>query len=112
MRRIAEGAFHALTGEDKGAALDVITERLIPGRVREVRASTSRELAATLVLCMPIQEWSLRISDGWPEDEPEDVAGDAWGGRVDFGQPPLTAHAAPESAPIVRTGTEELHRSG
>lgn len=27
---------------------------------------------------MPIAEWSFKISDGWPDDPNDDVAGDAW----------------------------------
>ena len=90
------GAFVPLTGADKAAALDALTERLIAGRVAEVRASTTRELAATLVLQMPITRWSLRISDGWSEDHDDDIAGDAWAGRIDFGARPTTVRAAPD----------------
>ena len=94
------GRFEALDGDDKARALDVVVEKLIPGRGAEVRASTAKELAATLVLAMPIGEWSLKVSDGWPEDEPSDVAGDAWAGVV-----PLRLTAAePRPAPDLRPG--------
>jgi nitroimidazol reductase NimA-like FMN-containing flavoprotein (pyridoxamine 5'-phosphate oxidase superfamily) len=65
---------------EKARALDVVTDALIPGRVAELRASTAKELAATLILRMTVDEWSLKISDGWPEDEAPDVAGPAWAG--------------------------------
>ena len=85
------GRFTALTGPEKTAALDVLVEKLVPGRTAEVRATTGKELAATLVLALPIEQWSLRVSDKWPEDEPDDVAGDAWAGvvplEVRFGHP-------------------------
>lgn len=90
------GSFEQLTGAEKEAALDAVTERLIPGRRDEVRPSTPKELAATLVLAMPIAEWSLRISDGWPEDEADDIAGPAWAGKIDFGERPLEIQAAPD----------------
>ena len=94
------GRFTALDGAEKGPALDVIVDRLLPGRRAEVRASTSRELAATLVLALPIDEWSLRVSDKWPEDEPDDVAGDAWAGVV----PLRPSYGEPRPAPDLRPG--------
>src|SRR5262249_53339714 len=60
--------------------MDVITDALIPGRSAEVRASTGKELAAVLVLALPIAEWSLKVSEGWPDDPDDDVAGPAWAG--------------------------------
>jgi uncharacterized protein len=48
----------------KRRALDIITDALIPGRSAEVRASTAKELAAVLVLALPIAEWSLKVSEG------------------------------------------------
>ena len=73
------GQCQAITEPDaKRRALEVITDALIPGRSAEVRASTARELAAVLVLALPIAEWSLKVSKGWPDDPPGDVAGPAW----------------------------------
>jgi uncharacterized protein len=86
---------------DKPAALDLITDALLPGRVAELRRPTARELAATLVLSLPIEQWSLKISDRWPEDPPEDVAGPAWAGVV----PMATSYLAPLPAPDLRDGT-------
>jgi hypothetical protein len=94
------GRFTAVEGAEKAAVLDVVVEKLIPGRVEEVRRPTARELAATLVLTMPIETWSLRVSEQWPEDEPEDVAGDAWAGVV----PMTTTFGVPRPAPDLREG--------
>jgi nitroimidazol reductase NimA-like FMN-containing flavoprotein (pyridoxamine 5'-phosphate oxidase superfamily) len=85
---------------DKERALDLITERLIPGRSAEIRRPRKAELAATLVLVLPIVEWSLKISDGWPEDPDDDIAGDAWAGVV----PRVTSHGEPLPAPDLRPG--------
>ena len=60
----------------------MITERFIPGRLAEIRGTRKRELAATMVLSMPIRDWSLKISGGWPTDPPEDIEGGAWAGVV------------------------------
>lgn len=95
------GRFTPLDGADKERALDVVTERLLPGRVAELRRSTAKELAATLLLAMPITAWSLRVLDGFAEDPADDVAGPAWAGQLRFGAPPATPVPAPDLRPGV-----------
>lgn len=90
------GSFQRLEGERKSAALDVLTERLIRGRVAEVRRPMKKELAATLMLALPIREWSLRASDDWPDDTDDDVAGPAWAGQVRFGERTTQVLRAPD----------------
>ncbi len=90
----------ALAGGERERGLDLITEALLPGRTAEVRRPTGAELAATLVLAVPIVEWSLKVSAGWPDDPADDVAGDAWAGVV-----PLTgSYGPPRPAPDLRPG--------
>ena len=96
------GSCARLEGQEKLAALDVLTDRLIPGRTAEIRRPTAKELAATLVLALPISEWSLKVFDGWPEDPDSDVSGDVWAGIV----PMVTSYGAPVSAPDLRAGIE------
>jgi nitroimidazol reductase NimA-like FMN-containing flavoprotein (pyridoxamine 5'-phosphate oxidase superfamily) len=86
----------------KAAALDLVTEALLPGRTSEIRRPTPRELDATLVVELPIAEWSLKVSDGWPDDPPEDVAGDAWAGVV----PMTIIYSGPLPAPDLRAGID------
>jgi nitroimidazol reductase NimA-like FMN-containing flavoprotein (pyridoxamine 5'-phosphate oxidase superfamily) len=93
------GRFSPIEDERKREALDVLTDRLIPGRVAEVRPSTAKELAATILLSMPIETWSFRMLDDWPHDPPEDVAGEAWAGQVRYGPPPATVVSAPDLRP-------------
>jgi hypothetical protein len=81
-------------------ALELFTEAVLPGRVAELRPSTARELAATLVVALPIEQWSLKISTGWPDDPAEDVAGDAWAGVVRI----RTVHEPPVPAPDLGPG--------
>ena len=96
------GSCHALADDAKEEVLDLVTERLLPGRVAEVRRPTKAELAATQILALPIEDWSLRISDGWPEDGPDDMAGSAWAGVV-----PLTpGWGTPLPAPDLADGIE------
>jgi hypothetical protein len=90
------GSFRALDGDEKSDALDALTDKMIPGRTTEVRANSKKELAATLVLSMPLAEWSVRVSDYWPEDADDDLAGDAWAGQLRFGARPVTVLDAPD----------------
>jgi nitroimidazol reductase NimA-like FMN-containing flavoprotein (pyridoxamine 5'-phosphate oxidase superfamily) len=84
---------------DDRAALDRLTDALIPGRVGELRRPSAKELAATLVLRMTVAEWSLKVSDGWPEDGPDDVAGSAWAGVLPLKTGYREAIPAPDLAP-------------
>jgi nitroimidazol reductase NimA-like FMN-containing flavoprotein (pyridoxamine 5'-phosphate oxidase superfamily) len=94
------GTCRLLADADRLRAMDLITDALIPGRVAELRPHTDKEIAATQVLALPIDTWSLKVSDGWPEDPPEDVAGDAWAGVV----PLVTGYGQPRPAPDLRAG--------
>jgi nitroimidazol reductase NimA-like FMN-containing flavoprotein (pyridoxamine 5'-phosphate oxidase superfamily) len=96
------GACTVLDAGEKETVLDLVTERLLPGRVAEVRRPTKAELAATLVLSLPIDDWSLKVSAGWPEDEDDDVAGPAWAGVVPLRQ----VYDPPLGAPDLRAGID------
>jgi hypothetical protein len=96
------GTCTAMEGAAKTRSLDVLTDTLIPGRVAELRRPTRQELAATLILAMPIERWSLKVSEGWPEDPDSDVAGPAWAGVV----PMPTVYVDPQPAPDLRPGIE------
>jgi len=91
------GAFHAVGDADKEDCLQALTDTFIPGRSAELRPSTRRELAATVVLRLPIgpDNWSLKVAGGWPEDPEADVAAGGWAGVV----PIATTYGAPERAP-------------
>jgi hypothetical protein len=94
------GSCTVLGEDEKPRALELITERLIPGRTAEIRRPARQELAATLVLALPVTEWSLKISAGWPDDPADDVAGAAWAGVV----PLVVGHGAPIAAPDLAPG--------
>lgn len=98
--------FGRFTAVDAAAKTDYLTKLLdifIPGRSAELRGSSGKELAATLVLTMPItgDNWSLKVSDGWPEDGPDDVAAGGWAGVV----PVTMAYGEPLRAPDCDPGT-------
>jgi uncharacterized protein len=96
------GSCTRLADEEKGQALEVYLDRYLPGRTAEVRPSNKKELAATMVLVLPIDQWSVKTADGFPEDEPEDEAAGGWAGVV----PLRTVWEAPIPNPEVGLGID------
>ena len=94
------GSCSVVEKSEKSEILDRVTNALIPGRGDEVRPHAPKELAATLMLRMSIDEWTLKVSDGWPEDEESDVAGDSWAGVL----PIATRYTEALPAPDLREG--------
>jgi nitroimidazol reductase NimA-like FMN-containing flavoprotein (pyridoxamine 5'-phosphate oxidase superfamily) len=80
-----------VNGPAKIEALKVITDHLMPGRWDDARQPSKKELAATLVLALALDEASVKIRDGGPEDPPEDVELPVWAGEIPiverFGEP-------------------------
>ena len=68
--------------EERAAALEAFTERLIPGRWAEVRPPSRQELKGTRVLALPLDEASAKLRAGGPVDDEDDYALDAWAGTV------------------------------
>src|SRR5215467_7809414 len=68
--------------EEKLAALRTLSEHIIPGRWDEVRQPHERELKATSVLRVPIEEFSAKVRTGPPIDDEEDYSFPTWAGVV------------------------------
>jgi uncharacterized protein len=69
-------------GDEKVTALRALTEQLAPGRWDEARQPTAKELKATWILSLPLDEASAKVRTGPPEDEPEDLDLPVWAGVV------------------------------
>jgi hypothetical protein len=86
--------------DERRAALDVIVEGLVPGRISQPRAPrrpSEKELKATTVLALPLDELSVKVRDGNAIDEQEDYDLDVWAGVI-----PLTlAPGEPIPDPLV-----------
>jgi nitroimidazol reductase NimA-like FMN-containing flavoprotein (pyridoxamine 5'-phosphate oxidase superfamily) len=67
---------------EKRAFLAALVERSSPGRSRLVRPPNAKELAATRVLALPIEEASAKIRTGGPIDDAEDLAVPVWTGQL------------------------------
>ncbi len=66
--------------DERWQALRLITDHLIPGRWAVARQPTTKEMAATAVLSLPLTEASVKVRTGMPKDEPEDYDLDVWAG--------------------------------
>src|SRR5271169_7108952 len=67
---------------EKLAALRVLSEHILPGRWDDSRQPNERELKATSVLRVPIEEFSAKVRTGPPVDDAEDYAFPTWAGEV------------------------------
>ena len=76
------GQADLVSDDQKDAALDAISDAMIPGRVKEVRSSTKKELAATLIISLPLTETSVKISVNEVDDPEEDMNKGYWAGTV------------------------------
>jgi nitroimidazol reductase NimA-like FMN-containing flavoprotein (pyridoxamine 5'-phosphate oxidase superfamily) len=87
--------------DEKLAALEAFTEKLLPGRWAESRPPTPTELKATSILRMPIGEASAKIRTGGPDDgDTPDVELDVWAGHL----PLVVTALEPVPDPSLRPG--------
>lgn len=94
------GSCTLVTQEDeKWAALDVLTDHLFPGRRDSLRPMTKKEVAATAVLALPIEEYSAKSRTGGPKD-PDDANWNVWAGTL----PIHTTFGAPMDADDLTPG--------
>jgi len=68
--------------EEKLEALRILSEHIIPGRWEDVRQPNDRELKATSVLRLPIEEFSAKVRQGPVIDDEEDYSFPTWSGVV------------------------------
>jgi uncharacterized protein len=98
---VAHGTAHAVTDPaEKTAALDALVDAVVPGRSAGTRAPDRRELAATTVLRLPLEEVSVKVRAGGPNDDPGDLAGPHWAGVL----PLATVPGAPVPATDLAEG--------
>ena len=75
------GQFELVTENvQKIKALDAFMDKIATGRKHEARTGNDKELAATSVLRIKIDEASSKISKNAPEDKEEDVSLPVWAG--------------------------------
>ena len=67
---------------EKLASLRVLSEHILPGRWDDSRQPNERELKATSVLRVPIEEFSAKVRTGPPVDDAQDYSFPTWAGVV------------------------------
>lgn len=79
------GAFESITDkESKDKVLNHFIEQIAPGRTPQIRLSSDKELAATAVLRISLNEASVKISDSEVNDSANDMASTAWAGYIPY----------------------------
>lgn len=69
---------------EKIAALRALSEHILPHRWDDSRQPNEKELKATSVLRIPIEEFSAKVRVGPPIDDEEDYAFPTWAGVIPF----------------------------
>ena len=81
---------------EKAAALEALVAAVVPGRPAGARGPDRKELAATTVLRLPLEEVSVKARSGPPKDEPGDLDLPFWAGVLPLATVPGTPIPAPE----------------
>lgn len=92
---VVHGTAHRVTDpEEKRSALDALVDHVVPGRSLDSRPANAKELAATAVLRLDLNEVSAKLRTGGPNDDPEDLTLPYWTGVV----PLVTRYGPPVPA--------------
>jgi nitroimidazol reductase NimA-like FMN-containing flavoprotein (pyridoxamine 5'-phosphate oxidase superfamily) len=78
---VVHGTAHQVTDPvERAEALDALVEHILPGRANDSRRANAKELAATAVIRLDLDQVSAKIRTGGPNDDPEDLALPHWSG--------------------------------
>jgi nitroimidazol reductase NimA-like FMN-containing flavoprotein (pyridoxamine 5'-phosphate oxidase superfamily) len=95
--------------EERLTGLRVLSEQLAPGQWDYVRKPSPKELAATAVLALSLEEASVKMRRGGPMDEEDDYALPVWAGVL----PLVTSWGEPVPDPALPEGMDvPVHISG
>lgn len=75
-------AVAVLEAKEKLEALRLLSEHILPGRWAESRQPNEKELKQTLVMRLPIEEFSAKVRQGPPIDDEEDYSFPVWAGVI------------------------------
>ncbi|MER7909599.1 pyridoxamine 5'-phosphate oxidase family protein [Streptomyces sp. NPDC096068] len=80
---VVHGTAHRVTDpEELRTALDALVDHVVPGRSADSRPANAKELAATAVIRLDLDEVSAKVRTGGPNDDPEDLTLPHWTGVV------------------------------
>jgi nitroimidazol reductase NimA-like FMN-containing flavoprotein (pyridoxamine 5'-phosphate oxidase superfamily) len=86
--------------QEKLAAMRAVVEHVALGRWAEVRAPTRKEVAATTIVALGLEEASAKVRTGPPHDDEEDLALSVWAGEL----PIALATGDPVDDPTMTSG--------
>ena len=89
--------------KEKLQAMRDFVEYVIRGRWATVRPPTKQEIAATMVLAVPLVEASAKVRTGFAVDAEEEYAGSAWTGVLPFKWTPGEPLRDPRGNPAIPT---------
>ncbi|WP_086563708.1 pyridoxamine 5'-phosphate oxidase family protein [Streptomyces africanus] len=97
---VVHGVAHDVTDpEEKRQALDALVDQVVQGRSADSRPANKKELAATAVIRLDLDEVSAKVRTGGANDDPEDLALPHWAGvvplRMGYGTPVANHDLAP-----------------
>ncbi|MEQ8148013.1 pyridoxamine 5'-phosphate oxidase family protein [Streptomyces sp. OP7] len=95
-------AYDVTDPDEKRRALDALVDHVVPGRAADSRPADKKELAATAVIRLDLDEVSAKLRTGGVNDEPEDLSLPHWAGVL----PVRTSYGTPEPDPGLAPGTE------
>jgi len=85
--------------EEKRRALRAVVDQVIPGRSADARGPNDKELAATTVIALIIDEASAKVRTGPPKDTKEDYALNVWAGVLPLSTRAMEPEPDPEQPP-------------
>lgn len=99
-----QGVLEAVPADETDAALLALSERLMPGRPAEVRGTPRKEVAATRVLRLALDDVVMKQRAGGPSEEPDDGEDrSVWAGVVPLERrwgAPVASGLTPAGTPV------------
>ncbi|MCT9088449.1 pyridoxamine 5'-phosphate oxidase family protein [Streptomyces sp. ASQP_92] len=78
---VVHGIAHEVADpQERREALDALVDQVVPGRSRDSRPANGKELAATAVISLDLNEVSAKLRTGGPNDDAEDLGLPHWAG--------------------------------
>ena len=85
------GCCEVVNDGEKADFLDQFTEKLIPGSLDDYRPHLAKELKGTVLVRLPLDDFSVKIRTGDPVDDDEDLTTQHWAGVIpiesQYGEP-------------------------
>jgi len=98
------GRAHEVTDRaEKLRAMALLVDKVSPGRSALAREPNDKEIRATAILSIPLEEVSAKIRVGPPVDDEEDMTFPVWAGLV-----PISLRAAPPQWDGLGDGSQPL----